>query len=93
MCRDSRRFKDTSDNGGRLINSITRYIFLRGTQHPIKMAGVTPEMIQDYIRRKGGRVKNVDLVKHFRKHLLFDDPVMKGERRVCVCVCVCVCHR
>ena len=43
-----------------------------------KMSAVTQEMILEYMRKKGGRVKNVDLVKHFRKHLLFDDKQQKG---------------
>lgn len=42
------------------------------------MSGVTREMLLEYIQRKGGRVKNVDLVRHFRKHLLYDDPHKKG---------------
>lgn len=43
------------------------------------MAGISQEMLLEYIRRKGGRVKNVDLVKHFRKHLMFDDIQRKGK--------------
>lgn len=43
------------------------------------MTDVTKEMLVEYMRRKGGRVKNVDLVKHFRKYLLFEDPKRKGE--------------
>lgn len=43
------------------------------------MTDVTKEMLLEYMRRKGGRVKNVDLVKHFRKYLLFEDPGLKGE--------------
>ena len=43
------------------------------------MAEVTREMIQDYMIRKGGVVKNVDLVRHFRKFLQLDDPVQKGK--------------
>jgi uncharacterized membrane protein len=45
------------------------------------MAGVTQDLLLEYIQRKGGRVKNVDLVKHFRKHLLFDDPKKKEQAR------------
>ena len=40
---------------------------------------VTQDMIYEYIRKKGGRVKNVDLVKHFRKHLQFEDAKKKGR--------------
>ncbi len=43
------------------------------------MAEVTREMILDYMIRKGGVVKNVDLVRHFRKHLQLEDPRQKGE--------------
>ncbi len=43
-----------------------------------KMSMVSQEMILEYMRKKGGRVKNVDLVKHFRKHLLFEDKQKKG---------------
>jgi len=42
------------------------------------MADVTQEMILDYLVKKGGEVKNVDLVKHFRKHLQVKDPKLKG---------------
>ena len=42
------------------------------------MTDVTRDMLIDYMRRKGGRVKNVDLVKHFRKYLLFEDAIKKG---------------
>ena len=44
------------------------------------MAAVTREMILEYMQKKGGRVKNVDLVKHFRKHLLYEDKRKKGNR-------------
>lgn len=43
------------------------------------MAEVTREMILDYMIRKGGVVKNVDLVRHFRKYLQLDDAREKGE--------------
>jgi len=43
------------------------------------MAEVTREMILEYMQRKGGVVKNVDLVRHFRKFLQVDDPGAKGE--------------
>ncbi len=43
------------------------------------MAEVTREMILDYMIRKGGTVKNVDLVRHFRKYLQLDNPGQKGE--------------
>lgn len=43
------------------------------------MAEVTREMILEYMTRKGGVVKNVDLVRHFRKYLQVDNPVRKGE--------------
>lgn len=57
------------------------------------MTDVTKEMLIEYMRRKGGRVKNVDLVKYFRKHLLYEDPQLKGEwggGGSCCCCCVCV---
>jgi len=41
------------------------------------MAEVTREMILDYMIRKGGVVKNVDLVRHFRKFLQLDEPLLK----------------
>lgn len=34
-----------------------------------EMAEVTQEMIVDYLLKKGGVVRNVDLVRHFRKFL------------------------
>lgn len=42
------------------------------------MAEVTQEMVLDYLIRKGGVVKNVDLVRHFKKYLQIDDPAEKG---------------
>lgn len=42
------------------------------------MTEVTREMILDYLIKKGGVVKNVDLVRHFRKYLQVEDPAMKG---------------
>jgi len=43
------------------------------------MAEVTREMTLDYMIRKGGVVKNVDLVRHFRKFLQLDEPLLKGK--------------
>ena len=62
------------------------------------MAEVTREMILDYMQAKGGVVKNVDLVRHFRKFLQLSDARVKGTRALCtqlravtvVCVCACV---
>ena len=45
------------------------------------MAEVTREMILDYMRAKGGVVKNVDLVRHFRKFLQLSDQRAKGVYR------------
>ena len=42
------------------------------------MAEVTREMILEYMQRKGGVVKNVDLVRHFRKFLQVDNSAAKG---------------
>lgn len=42
------------------------------------MAEVTREMILSYMIAKGGVVKNMDLVRHFRKYLQVDDPRAKG---------------
>ena len=42
------------------------------------MAEVTREMILDYMQAKGGGVKLVDLVRHFRKYLEVSDPRAKG---------------
>ena len=61
------------------------------------MAEVTREMILDYMQAKGGVVKNVDLVRHFRKFLQVSDARVKGTRALCtqpravtiVCVCMC----
>ena len=49
------------------------------------MAEVTREMILDYMRAKGGVVKNVDLVRHFRKSLQLSDQRAKGVCSVCLC--------
>ena len=46
------------------------------------MAEVSQEMILDYMIGKGGVVKNVDLVRHFRKFLQLDDPLLKGMSAV-----------
>ncbi len=43
------------------------------------MTDVTQEMILEYILRKGGVVKNVDLVRHFKKYLQVEDPRLKGN--------------
>lgn len=45
------------------------------------MAEVTREMILSYMIAKGGVVKNMDLVRHFRKYLQVDDPRAKGIPR------------
>ena len=50
------------------------------------MADVTREMILEYVIRKGGVVKNVDLVRHFRKYLQVDDPRLKGEEAISLSV-------
>lgn len=39
---------------------------------------VTADTVRDYIVSRGGVVKNVDLVKHFRSFLQQDDPDKKG---------------
>lgn len=49
------------------------------------MAEVTREMILSYMIAKGGVVKNMDLVRHFRKYLQVDDPRAKGIAREPVC--------
>lgn len=54
------------------------------------MAEVTREMILEYMQRKGGVVKNVDLVRHFRKFLQVDNPGAKGGGSVYIGQCVCV---
>lgn len=43
------------------------------------MAEVTQEMILDYLTKKGGLVKNVDLVRHFKKYLQIESPLEKGK--------------
>lgn len=48
------------------------------------MAEVTREMILSYMHAKGGVVKNVDLVRHFRKYLQIDNPRAKGIARMCL---------
>ena len=47
------------------------------------MAEVTREMVLEYMQARGGVVKNVDLVRHFRKYLQLSDQRAKG---VYVCV-------
>lgn len=42
------------------------------------MAEVSQEMILDYLIKKGGVVKNVDLVRHFRKYLQIESATEKG---------------
>jgi hypothetical protein len=44
------------------------------------MAEVTREMILEYMQTKGGVVRNVDLVRHFRKYLQLNDPRAKGKQ-------------
>ena len=46
------------------------------------MTEVTKEMILDYLIKKGGVVKNVDLVRHFRKYLQVENPGLKGTKYV-----------
>lgn len=46
------------------------------------MAEVSQDMILDYMIGKGGVVKNVDLVRHFRKFLQLDDSLLKGMSAV-----------
>lgn len=43
------------------------------------MAEVTLEMILDYLTKKGGVVRNVDLVRHFKKYLQIESAQEKGE--------------
>ena len=43
------------------------------------MAEVSLDMILDYLARKGGVVRNVDLVRHFKKYLQFESEQEKGE--------------
>jgi len=42
--------------------------------HPL----VTVETVRDYIASRGGVVKNVELVRHFRLFLQQEDPERKG---------------
>ena len=49
-------------------------------QQLAKMTEVTKDMILDYLVKKGGVVKNVDLVRHFRKYLQVENPGRKGMR-------------
>lgn len=44
------------------------------------MTEVTKEMILDYLIKKGGVVKNVDLVRHFRKYLQVENSALKGKK-------------
>ncbi len=46
-----------------------------------KMSEVTEEMILDYLVKKGGIVRNVELVRHFRKHLQNESSSEKGRER------------
>lgn len=48
------------------------------------MAEVTKEMILDYLIKKGGVVKNVDLVRHFRKYLQIESATEKGMKCLCL---------
>lgn len=43
------------------------------------MSEVTQDMILDYLIKKGGTVKNVDLVRHFRKFLQNESTSEKGK--------------
>ena len=54
------------------------------------MSELTKDMILDFFIKKGGVVKNVDLVRHFKKYLQVDDPHLKGTS-VCLSLCTCVC--
>ena len=45
------------------------------------MAEVTQEMILDYLVKKGGVVRNVDLVRHFKKYLQMESAQEKGKPR------------
>ena len=49
------------------------------------MVEVTREMILEYMQSKGGVVKNVDLVRNFRKYLQLSDQRAKG---LCGAVCL-----
>jgi len=57
---------------------------------------VTVETVRDYIVSRGGVVKNVDLVKHFRSFLQQEDPEKKGmvsprvSLRPGLTICVCL---
>lgn len=62
-----RQFRETCPRSCRLYNLHT------------KMADVTQEMILDYLMRKGGLVRNVDLVRHFKKYLQFESEREKGK--------------
>lgn len=44
------------------------------------MTEVTKDMILDYLVKKGGVVKNVDLVRHFRKYLQIENAALKGTK-------------
>ena len=44
-----------------------------------RMSELTKDMILDFFNKKGGVVKNVDLVRHFKKYLQVDDPHLKGN--------------
>ena len=46
------------------------------------MTDVTKEMILDYLVKKGGVVKNVDLVRHFRKYLQVENSALKGTKQL-----------
>lgn len=56
------------------------------------MSELTKDMILDFFIKKGGVVKNVDLVRHFKKYLQVDDPHLKGKIYTCmffICSYVC----
>ena len=48
------------------------------------MSELTKDMILDFFVKKGGVVKNVDLVRHFKKYLQVDDPHLKGTSNRCI---------
>ena len=61
------------------------------------MSEVTQDMILDYLIKKGGSVRNVDLVHHFRKFLQNESTPEKGKpvhmisKRSVMSLLACVC--
>ena len=48
---------------------------------------VTVETVRDYIASRGGVVKNVELVRHFRLFLQQEDPERKGfNTSIAMCI-------